>query len=126
MDFIKSLFEVIMLPCLSILFVYVIQLIKIKLNQIEVSADKELYQTYLQDALDAICKGVIAVNQTYVDNLKATNSFTDEAQSEAFRKACQIALELMGEEKVAYLDKMMDNFELWMQVQIEAAVNKNK
>lgn len=126
MDFIKSLMEVLLFPCLCTLLLHGVQFIKVKLNQMEVDADHALYQTYLADALDAVYKSVVKVNQTYVESLKAQDKFTNEAQSIAFKTACQTALALMGEEAVAYLDSAMDDFDLWMQVQIEAAVNDNK
>ena len=126
MDFIKSLLEVLAFPLLCITIRHVIEYLKFKRSQMEVDAEKVKYQTYLDEALEAIYKSVKKVNQTFVDTLKAQGKFDAEAQSQAFATAWEDAIILMGKEAVEFLMDKMDDFELWMEVQVEAAVNDNK
>lgn len=126
MDFIRSLVEVLAFPLLCIALHHAIEYLKFKRSQMETDSKQAEYQTYLEDALTAIYKSVRKVNQTFVDSLKAQGKFDAEAQSIAFATACDDAIALMGKEAVKFLMDKMDDFELWMKVQVEAAVNENK
>lgn len=119
MEFILSLLEVIMLPCLCMLILSGVEYIKARNDQLQ-------HKTYLEDALDAIYKSVMKVNQTYVDALKSQGNFTADAQATAYKTAWSTALQMMGQDVVAHLENTMDDFALWLEVQIEAAVNANK
>lgn len=126
MDFIKSLLEILAFPLLCITLRHTIEYLKFKRGQMEADAEKVKYQTYLENALNAIYKSVKKVNQTFVDSLKAQGRFDATAQSQAFATAWDDAITLMGKEAVEFLMDKMDDFELWMEVQVEAAVNENK
>ena len=126
MDFLIKLIEVLLFPCLSYLMLQVVKYLEVKRSQIAEDADKAKYQAYYDGALEAITKSVVMVNQTFVESLKKQGKFDAEAQEEAFQDACETAMILMGEEVVEFLQDQMDNFGLWLKVQVEASVNENK
>jgi hypothetical protein len=75
---------------------------------------------------DTISKCVIATNQTYVNSLKDSNSFTKEAQEEAFSKTMTAVLAILSEDAKAYITSITGDTETYLTQLIEAEVNKNK
>lgn len=126
MDFLIQLIEVLVLPCLGLLMLQGVQYLKLKRSQMEEDADNQKYQAYYDSALEAITKSVVMVNQTFVDALKNKGEFDADAQKVAFHKACENALTLMGDEAAAFLENAMKDFDLWLEVQVEASVNEHK
>lgn len=126
MDFIIQLIEVLVLPCVGLLMLQGIEYLKLKRSQMQEAANDAQYQKYYDSALEAITKSVVMVNQTYVEALKNKNEFDADAQKVAFKKACQTALTMIGEEAVAFLENAMDDFNTWFEVNVEASVNENK
>ena len=126
MDFVIQLIAVLLLPCVGLLMMQGVQYLKQKCSQMQDDAGAHKYQVYIDSALDAITKSVLMVNQTFVEALKSKGEFDADSQTVAFKKACQAAITLIGAEAVEFLEDKMDNFQLWLEVQIEASVNKNK
>ena len=126
MDFLIQLIQVLVLPCLGILILSGVQYLRLKSTQITEDADKQKYQAFYEDALDAITKSVVMVNQTFVETLKNKGTFDADSQAIAFQKAKDTALALSGQEAVEFLEDAMKDFELWLKVQIEASVNEHK
>ena len=126
MDFIIQLIEVLVLPCVGLLMLQGIEYLKLKRSQMQEAANDAQYQKHYDSALEAITKSVVMVNQTYVEALKNKNEFDADAQKVAFKKACQTALTMIGEEAVAFLENAMDDFNTWFEVNVEASVNENK
>ena len=84
----------------------------------------------LKNAIDRagtiIINAARATTQTYVDALKKSNSFDDEAQKTAFNMTMSAVLELLNTEtKQAIIDTYGD-LEKWLTTEIEAAVFANK
>lgn len=77
-------------------------------------------------AVTAVADSVTYVTQTFVDALKEQGRFDEEAQSAAFRRAKDAALETMEAGVRSWLEKSVANLDEWLEVQIEAAVRKQK
>jgi len=79
-------------------------------------------------ATNIVTNAVLSVFQTYVDSLKASGSFNEEAQIEALTKAKDIALSQMTKEVQDYITKNYGDLESWLTTQIEATIKllKNK
>ena len=78
------------------------------------------------EALDAIKKAVAYTNQTYVDELKKSNTFSAENQKAALEKSIETAKRLMTEEAYTYLNNAHDNFTEWLTAQVESEVREQK
>ena len=73
---------------------YIVSLINKKVDEIQVTTDlkeNEKLNQYVDLAQNAISNAVLSVSQVYVDSLKASGSFTKEAQAEAKEKAVERA-----------------------------------
>lgn len=82
--------------------------------------------TILSNALDDVMDAVLYVNQIYVDALKKEGTFTEQAQSEAFKLAYNEAIKVMSEEAKEIISKTNESVDEWLYKQIEIAVNNAK
>lgn len=78
------------------------------------------------DALNCVFSAVDYTNQVFVDSLKQSGSFDEQAQLAALTKAKDTALELMKSGTVKWLEKSFTSVDAWLEVQIEAAVKEVK
>lgn len=126
LELIQQILQVIILPLLGYFVTQLIGWLQVKkedaIKQIENTTQKK----YLDMLKDTIEDCVIATNQTYVNRLKKENSFTPEAQREAFNLTFQAVLNILTEEAQFYLNEILDDLEAYIKMQIEASVNINK
>mgnify|MGYP002519783358 CR=1 FL=1 len=83
-DVLEILFKLIVLPIIPLVVLYAKTFIQLKIEELQEKIDNENVDKYLGLANDILQKVVTEVTQTYVDNLKSTNSFDKEAQKKAF------------------------------------------
>lgn len=74
------------------------------------------------DAVNAVWTAVLYVNQTFVDSLKASGKFDEEAAKTAFELAVDAALEIMKDSTYEWIEKTYGNVDRWLKIQIESAV----
>ena len=75
---------------------------------------------------ETIAKCVAATTQTYVDSLKAQNSFGEEAQKEAFKKSFDAVMAVLTEDAKEYLTNVYGDLTAYITQAIEAEVKNNK
>ena len=83
-ELINQLFEIVIIPLLGALTIYVVKWINVKTKKISKETDNETLNKYLKMLSETITKCVIATNQTYVETLKKQGKFDEEAQKIAF------------------------------------------
>ncbi len=79
----------------------------------------------IKKAVEATQAAVAEVNQVYVDELKKESNFNAEEKAVAFNKAFELSKQLIGAKTQALIESAFNNFDSWLQAQIEAAV-RNK
>jgi hypothetical protein len=123
-EFLLNLLSAALIPILGVLTTYAVNLIKLKINDLSERVNDGRLNKYLAIAEDAVTASVNAVSQMYVDALKKENAFTAETQKEAFNKAKDAALAIMGDKAVEAIKCGLDGgeFETWLTAKIETAV----
>ena len=86
MTIIAQIFEIIVFPLFGIGTVYLIALIKTKIQELKQKKNDELYLKYLTMLDQTITDCVISTTQTYVESLKKQGAFDADAQKLAFTK----------------------------------------
>lgn len=125
-DVLEILFKLIVLPIIPLVVLYAKTFIQLKIEELQEKIDNENVDKYLGLANDILQKVVTEVTQTYVDNLKSTNSFDVEAQKKAFMLAKE-KFELIATDEVKnVIDEVMGDYDAWIQSSIEALVNQQK
>ena len=126
MRILSQLFEIVVFPLLGVGTVYLVFLIKAKINELKLKHDSELAKKYF-DMLDkTICDAVIATNQTYVEALKKEGKFDADAQKKAFEQTYKTVMKLLTADAKKYLETAGADLSIYINTRIEAEVNVNK
>lgn len=125
-DLIKQIFEVCIIPLFGVLTVYITSLIQKKTKEITKETDNEIANKYINLLSETITQCVIATNQTYVESLKKSGSFDEEAQKEAFRRTYESVMNILTVEAKQYLTNIYGDLDKYITSKIESEVNINK
>ena len=126
MEILTQLFEMVIIPLLGIGTIYLINLIKVKIQELKQKKDSDLYHKYLDMLEDTIIQCVLATTQTYVDSLKKEGKFDAEAQKVAFTKTYTEVMKILTDEAKEYLGAALGDLEAYVYNRIEAGVKTTK
>ena len=102
----------IILPLISFLGVKLTQWLNNKIKD-------EKGQALIGQAVDIVLNAVRSVFQTYVESLKNSGNFTNEAQKIAFNLAKSLVLKQLSEDAKNYISKNYGDLEEWIRNQID-------
>lgn len=105
---------------------YLVALLRRETAQLQQEFDNNTANKYMNMACDAVAQAVTYTAQTFVDTLKAEGAFTKEKQLEAFKKAKDKALEILGDTAVAALGEIYGDFDVWLETKIEQVCREIK
>ena len=126
MTILTQLFEMVIFPLLGIATVYLVFLIKAKINELKLKKDNDLLDKYLSMLENTITDCVIATTQTYVDSLKKQGAFDADAQKVAFTKTYTNVMKILTEDAKEYLEQALGDLESYIYNKIESEVALNK
>lgn len=126
MMILAQLFEIVIFPLLAIGTVYLISLIKVKIQELKQKKDSEMYTKYLGMLETTIIDCVIATTQTYVEALKKQGKFDADAQKIAFTKTYTNVMAILNKDAKKYLEEAIGDLETYVYNKIEAEVNLTK
>lgn len=125
-ELISTIFQIVIIPLLTILTSFAVKWVNAKAAELKATTDNTYTQKYISMLQDTITKTVIAVNQTYVDNLKQQQAFDKAAQEEAFKRVYETVMLSLTEEAYDYLNSAIGDLQEYITAQIEAAVKEHK
>ena len=126
MEMLAEIFEVCIIPLLTVLTAYFIKFVNAKSAEIGTKVKNETQKKYLEMLNNTITDCVIATTQTYVDSLKKQGTFDAEAQKVAFTMTYESVVKLLTDEATEYLNEAVGDLQLYITQKIEAEVNLNK
>lgn len=126
MTILNQLFEIVIFPLLGIGTIYLISLIRVKIQELKQKKDDELFNKYLSMLENTITNCVIATTQTYVDSLKKQGAFDADAQKVAFTKTYTNVMKILTEDAKEYLEQALGDLESYIYNKIESEVALNK
>ena len=103
-----------------------IAFLRAKISSINNNSSNELANRIRWEVESAVEDAVMAVNQTFVEELKKKNLFDKEAQEEAFDRALDGTLKALSQSTVEFINNTYGDITIWLKDKIEAAVNRNK
>ena len=103
-----------------------IAFLRTKISSINENSSNELANRIRWEVESAVEDAVMAVNQTFVEELKKKNLFDKEAQEEAFDRALDGTLKALSQSTVEFINNTYGDITIWLKDKIEAAVNRNK
>lgn len=105
---------------------YLVALLRRETSKLQQELDNEVASKYMDMAADAVTQAVTYTAQTFVDALKAEGAFTKEKQLEAFNKAKDKTLEILGTTAIAALGEIYGDFDAWLDTKIEQVCREIK
>lgn len=126
MSILAQLFEIVIFPLLAIGTVYLISLIKVKIQEIKQYKEEALYNKYLTMLETTIINCVISTTQTYVEALKKEGRFDADAQKIAFTKTYTNVMSILNKDAKKYLEEAIGDLETYVYNKIEAEVKLTK
>ena len=105
---------------------YIVALLRKKTAQLQQEADNKTAEKYMTMACEAVAQAVTYTAQTFVDTLKKDGAFTAEKQLEAFEKAKNKTLEILGDTVVDALGEIYGDFDIWLETKIEQVCREIK
>ncbi len=125
-ELLPVIIQTVLIPLLIALGGFAVKWINAKANQLKEKVKDDRYFLYIDILQELVTKTVITVNQTYVDELKKENSFTKEAQEEAFKKVYEAVMLSLSEDVLTYLEQIIGDLNEYITVLIESAVKEQK
>ena len=125
-ELIQTILFVVATAIMPVVVKYVVAYLQTKSDILIDSFENETIREYADDAIECVLNAVIAVNQTFVESLKNSGSFTESSQREAFNKAKQLVLSLISDNSKKAIEKLYGDFNTWLENQIEVCVNEAK
>lgn len=128
-EMLNNILYVVLTTILPIVTTYGVNLIKAKIKEskaIEEATKNEDISNLIKDALSDVMDAVRYVNQTFVDSLKKSGKFDEEAWNKAFNLAYTEAMNSISDGAKKAINEMHGSFENWLELKIEASVNMAK
>lgn len=95
-------------------------------NFLSARTQNEQVWQYIREVGDAVANAVAAMNQKYVDDLKAEGKFDESKQKEILHRAIHAALKSLSSDAQKYLSDTYGDTTGYLETRIEAQINANK
>ena len=126
-DYILTAFGIILMAVVSYMLVPLIKRAGAAVTaQIEEKTKSDKLSQAVQRATYTVEQVVVAITQTYVDDLKKSGSFDGDAQKQALQMAKEAAVALISDEVQEIIRENYNDFSDWLLSAIEAAVARSK
>lgn len=125
-DMLFALLQAVIIAAVPVATTYLCKFLATKKEEIVAKTKNETSKTLLSEAFDAVSKAVTCTNQTYVDDLKKSGTFSIENQKEAFQKSYDTAVQIMSQEAKDFIAMAYGSLSNWLTAQIEAQVKNQK
>lgn len=121
-----ELLQAVIVVAIPIITTYLCKFLNTKKEEAKTKTENATAQALIESALNAVATAVSYTNQTYVDVLKRSGTFSVENQREAFQKSYDTAVQIMTQEAADYIDQVYGSISDWLTAQIEAQVRASK
>ena len=128
-EIINYILYVVLTVILPVVATYVVNLIKAKIKESNVIADttqNENLTKIIENALSDVMDAVLYINQIYVDSLKSSGNFDNDAQKNAFNRAYAETMNMISDESKKVIEQVYGSFDKWLKMKIETSVNMAK
>lgn len=126
MPMIMQIIEVCVIPLLGILTKYLVDFLTAKRDELNSKTESQIARKYTDMIYQTVTSCVITTNQTYVNSLKASGTFDEKAQKEAFNKTMSAVLTVLSEDAKDYISETTGDLNTYLTQLIESEVNKRR
>lgn len=122
MEQLQSVLINLAIAVIPVLAAFIIAFLKKKTSELQDNIDNQKANKYIDIAHEAVEQVVGAIAQTYVDKLKESNSFDDDAKKSAFILAKTRVLTIVGLEGKKVLGQLYGDVDVYLNALIESEV----
>lgn len=124
-EFTRSLLYVALLVCVPIVTACIQKGIAVAVDAINAQTQNIKVQRLVREIGDAVANAVAAMNQTYVNDLKAAGTFNEAEQKKALMRAVSAALKSMSRDAQDYIKSNFGDTTQYLENRIEAQIDAN-
>ncbi len=124
-EFTRSLLYVALLVCVPIVTACIQKGIAVAVDAINAQTQNIKVQRLVREIGDAVANAVAAMNQRYVNDLKAAGTFNEAEQKEALMRAVSAALKSMSRDAQDYIKSNFGDTTQYLENRIEAQIDAN-
>lgn len=122
----KDFLYIVLIVCVPLVTALVKYGINVATNFLSARTQNEQVWQYIREVGDAVANAVAAMNQKYVDDLKAEGKFDESKQKEILQRAIHAALKSLSSDAQKYLSDTYGDTTGYLETRIEAQINANK
>lgn len=124
-EFTRSLLYIALLVCVPIVTACIQKGIAVAVDAINAQTQNIKVQRLVREIGDAVANAVAAMNQRYVNDLKAAGTFNEAEQKEALMRAVSAALKSMSSDAQDYIKSNFGDTTQYLENRIEAQIDAN-
>lgn len=124
-EFTRSLLYIALLVCVPIVTACIQKGIAVAVDAINAQTQNIKVQRLVREIGDAVANAVAAMNQRYVNDLKAAGTFNEAEQKEALMRAVSAALKSMSSDAQDYIKSNFGDTTQYLENRIEAQIAAN-
>ena len=125
-DILPIIVQIVLIPLLTALTGVAVKWINSKSNEIKAKTDNVLIQRTIDLLNETIASAVISANQTYVNELKQEDAFSQDKQLKAFEHVYTTVMNSLTVEGKERLEAYIGDIKSYITNKIEEEVAKNK
>ena len=123
---ITELLQAVITVATPIVAAYAVRLLHAKSEQAKEALQSEIAGKYIGMTDDIVENVVMYVSQTFADDMKQKDQWTKENQTEAFKRAADMAKSLLTAEAAKFLTEAYGDLNKYLAAKIEAEVRLQK
>ena len=126
MSFIQNVLYIIITAAVPVLTTYVCKFLYEKWSTNKQVVENQHIQDTLDQVVSMVLNCVIAVNQTFADELKKKGEFNEEAAKAAFAMCKDIAIKMLSENAKKIITNIYGDVDTYLDTLIESTVKQVK
>ena len=126
MDFIKNILYILITAAVPVLTTYICKFLYEKWSANKQMINNQHTQDTLDQVINMVLNCVIAVNQTFADELKKKGEFDEEAAKAAFAMCKDMAIKMLSEDAKKIITNIYGDVDTYLDTLIESTVKQVK
>ena len=126
MEMLEKIPYVLIAAVVMLVATFICKYLYTKWNEIKTNIKNEKIRNVIDEVVDIVYRAVVQTNQIYVDSLKNSGTFDEEAAKTAFNKTKNTIMNLLSNSMISIITEVYGDFNTYIDTLIESIVNEEK
>lgn len=126
MEMLEKIPYVLIAAVVMLVATFICKYLYTKWNEIKTNIKNEKIRNVIDEVVDIVYRAVVQTNQIYVDSLKNSGTFDEEAAKTAFSKTKNTIMNLLSNSMISIITEVYGDFNTYIDTLIESIVNEEK